>query len=189
MATTIRRIVLVLIGLIIVGGIWYQVRGAGHKSTAAVKPAAQLTTASVGITAGHRFPSLTLPTTDSKTMSIDAVLGRKPLYVNIWASWCPPCQMETPDIIKAQKKYGDKVDFISINATTQDSVANAEAFMKKYGVDYPAALDKNGEALTKLAIVGLPTSFFVDRTGKITDVVVGYILPQQLETNLQKISG
>jgi thiol-disulfide isomerase/thioredoxin len=137
---------------------------------------------------GSTPPNFTLPTYPSgKTVSLASLKG-KPVFINIWASWCPPCKMETPDIVKAHAKYGSKVEFVSINASTQDSLSGMEAFIKHYGIKYPVEMDTQGQFLNSYHIVGFPTSFFINRKGVIVDEVLGAITSQHLNQDLQKIS-
>ncbi|WP_067620432.1 TlpA family protein disulfide reductase [Alicyclobacillus acidiphilus] len=137
---------------------------------------------------GYRMPPFTLTEyPDNKTIDTKDLIG-KPIFINIWASWCPPCQEETPDIVKAYKQYGSKVVFLSVNATSQDNMPDVEQFIKHYGITWPVALDKNGEVLQEYNIVGFPTSFFVNRQGIITDVNVGLITAQNLNDQLQRIT-
>ncbi len=137
---------------------------------------------------GYRAPSFSLPTfPDNKPISLADYQG-KPLFINIWASWCPPCQAETPDLVKAYAKYGDKVQFIGVNLTSQDSLPDVTAFIEKYGIKYPIALDTKGTVAQQYQAVAIPTSFFVNRQGIIVERSVGAISPQVLEADLQKIS-
>ena len=111
------------------------------------------------------------------------------MFINFWASWCPPCQAETPDLIKAYKEFGNKVQFIGVNVTAQDSLANASAFVKHYGIDYPVLLDQSNAIANQFQVSAFPTSFFVNASGTIVLRVEGAVTPQQLTSTLQKIAG
>ncbi len=71
---------------------------------------------------------------------------------------------------------------------SQDSLPDVTAFIQKYGIKYPIALDTKGAVAQQYQTVAIPTSFFVNRQGIIVDRVVGAITPQVLEADLQKIS-
>ena len=145
-------------------------------------------TISVAPMTGHRVPSFSLPSLpDSQPISSADYQG-KAVLINFWASWCPPCQSETPDLVKASAKYGDKVQFIGVNLSSQDSLSDVTAFLKKYGIKYPIVMDTKGNVAQQFQTMAIPTTFFVNRQGIIVDRYVGAITPQVLEEDLQKIS-
>lgn len=141
----------------------------------------------VAAEAGYKVPPFTLPSyPDNQPISLSDFKG-KPLLINFWASWCPPCQEETPDLVKAYAKYGNKVQFISVNLTAKDSLPDIKGFIDKYGIQYPVALDVNGTVTSQYNVVAIPTSIFVNRSGVIVARVTGAIMPQILESDLQRI--
>jgi cytochrome c biogenesis protein CcmG, thiol:disulfide interchange protein DsbE len=175
-----------------VGAAWYGV----HKEKSAVRKMIGQTVVKTSVppTAaipqqGYRMPSITLTSyPNNQTISTADLVG-KPVFINFWASWCPPCKQETPDIVQAYKKYEDKIVFLSINATSEDSTAEMEKFTKDFGMTWPVALDKQGIAMNTYKVIGLPTSFFINRQGIITYIHVGLISRQSLDTHLQEITG
>ncbi|WP_367305545.1 TlpA family protein disulfide reductase, partial [Alicyclobacillus acidocaldarius] len=110
------------------------------------------------------------------------------IFINFWTSWCVYCKLETPDIVQAYKQYGDKVVFLSINVTAQDSMADMEQFVKQYGITWPVALDTKGTVMNEYGIIGFPTSFFVNRQGMIVATNVGAISKENLMAELERIS-
>ncbi|WP_206915819.1 TlpA family protein disulfide reductase [Alicyclobacillus suci] len=137
---------------------------------------------------GYRMPPFTLTEyLDNKIVNTSELVD-KPIFINIWASWCPPCNEETPDIVRAYKQYGSKVVFLSVNATSQDNMTDVEQFIQHYGITWPVALDKTGSVLKEYRVVGFPTSLFVNRQGIITNVNLGLITAQNLNDQLQRIS-
>lgn len=136
---------------------------------------------------GYRVPSFTLttyPGNGSVTVASDV---HKPMLINFWASWCPPCQAEAPDLEQAYKKYGQQVEFVGVNLTVQDSLPAVQNFLSKYGITYTTALDKTGEVASEYKVVAIPTSIFVNRSGVIVDRYTGAIPPQYLDSDLQRI--
>lgn len=143
---------------------------------------------SVAPMTGYRVPPFSLPSfPDSKPISLADYQG-KPVFINFWASWCPPCQAESPDLVKAYAKYGDKVQFIGVDLTSQDALPDVTAFLEKYGIKYPIALDTKGTVAKQYQVLAIPTSIFVNRQGIIVERYVGAITPQVLEGDLQRIS-
>lgn len=137
---------------------------------------------------GYAAPSFSLPDIQTGEPISLAKYQGKPLFINFFASWCPPCNAEAPDIAKAYQQYGDKVTFIGINLTNQDTVAKAETFMKKYGIQYPVLVDKNGQTGSLYKVLAIPTSLFVNKDGLIVARYSGAIPNALLIADLERIS-
>ena len=176
-------ILFVSLALVFAGVIWVT-----NRPTATTNELKSSDTTKVAPQVGSRVPSFTLPSfPDNKPISLADYQG-KPLLINFWASWCPPCQAETPDLVKAYAKYGDKVQFIGVDLASQDTLSDVTAFVNKYGIKYPLALDTKGAAAAQFEAMAIPTSIFVNREGIVVDRIVGGMTPQILEKALQKIS-
>jgi len=94
-----------------------------------------------------------------------------PVVVNVWASWCGPCQAEFGIFASASVRYGRRVAFLGVNAN--DEPQAARAFLGQHPVSYPSYQSAT-PALSGLAIVqGLPTTIFIDRSGKVVSVHSG----------------
>ncbi|QSO52275.1 TlpA family protein disulfide reductase [Alicyclobacillus curvatus] len=136
---------------------------------------------------GYTAPAFTLDElTSASPVSLSQFKG-KPLFINFWASWCPPCQAETPHIVKAYETYGKQVTFISIDITSGDSARNVREFVNKYGIKYPVLLDKNASASSAYNVLAIPTSLFVNRNGIIVARYSGALPAAELRANLQRI--
>jgi len=177
-------ILLVSLAVVFAGVVWVTNRPVPQ--TNELKSSAQ--NISVAPMKGYRVPPFSLPSFQgSKPISLADYQG-KPVFINFWASWCPPCQAENPDMVKAYAKYGDKVQFIGVNLTSQDTLPDVTAFLEKYDIKYPIALDTKGTVAPQYQILGIPTSIFVNRQGIIVGRYEGGITPQILEGDLQRIS-
>lgn len=133
---------------------------------------------------GHMAPSFSLPMLNgTQTVSLQDLLNKKePILLNAWASWCPPCQMETPDLVKMSKQYQGKVQFIGIDMTTQENhLSDAVAFVKKYKIPYTVLKDPQGQFMNAYALQGFPTTFFVSPSGKIINVQFGMMTSTQMK--------
>jgi cytochrome c biogenesis protein CcmG/thiol:disulfide interchange protein DsbE len=96
------------------------------------------------------------------------------VVVNLWASWCPPCRAEMPDLLQAYQAEKDKgVVVLGVNATSQDTEQAAAAFASANRVDFPILLDRQGEVSRLYQLRALPSTFFIDRQGIIRKVVIG----------------
>jgi cytochrome c biogenesis protein CcmG, thiol:disulfide interchange protein DsbE len=106
----------------------------------------------------------------------------KPLVVNMFGSWCPPCNLEAPDLgTFAEQNPGAQVVGIACEDTEKDAVA----FMQKYGLTYPMVLD-DGSLVQEFAITAYPTTIFFDAQGKEVDRLVGAAGLDQFNASLAK---
>ena len=123
-------------------------------------------------------------------MRLSDLRGRV-VVLNIWASWCPPCRAEMPALqVLHEQRAGQGVVVLGINSTVQDSEQAARDFAAEYGLTFPIALDRDGEATRLYQVRALPSTFFIDRQGIIRRVVVGGPLnPSVLETTVLDLLG
>lgn len=105
----------------------------------------------------------------------------KVVFLNFWATWCPPCRQEMPDIQEIYEEYGENADDLVIlsvaNPKTEDNPNNNDKtieevsqFMKDNGYTFPALMDTTGDVLLQYYITAFPTTFMIDREGR----VIGY---------------
>jgi len=101
------------------------------------------------------------------------------VVVNFWASWCVPCRAEAPRLEAASRAYRDRgVAFLGVDV--QDTEPNARAFLKEFGLTYPSGMDVDGSVGNAYGVINLPTTFFLDRDGKIRRRWIGELRDQQL---------
>lgn len=110
----------------------------------------------------------------------------KVVFINFWATWCPPCKREMPDIELIRKRYGDKVAVLAVNATDQDNEGAVRRFVKEYGLTFRVPLDRTGEATEAYQVVFFPTSFFIDGRGIIRAKFEGAISEGMMESAVKK---
>jgi peroxiredoxin len=122
---------------------------------------------------GFLAPEIALRNTSGEIVRLSDLRG-KPVLINFWASWCPPCRSEMPAIQRVYlDRKADGLVVLAVNATNQDSPAAAQDFANQNGLSFPILLDKSGEASSAYQLRSLPTSYFVDPEGIIREVVVG----------------
>ncbi|GAC1639426.1 MAG: TlpA disulfide reductase family protein [Herpetosiphon sp.] len=116
-------------------------------------------------------PPFTLVTSTGMPVTLSDFKGQVVL-LNIWATWCPPCRAEMPTIEATYKQYhGQGFTVLAINI--QESSGTVAAFMTKYGLSFPALLDRDGKVSGTYQAFALPSSFFIDRLGIVRAIYRG----------------
>ena len=126
-------------------------------------------------------PDFQLEALDGGQVRLSDFKGRVVL-VNIWATWCPPCVRETPRLVRIYDRYRDQgFVILGVNTTYQDDRAKVAAFARDQRITYPVLLDTEGAVGQTYASRLMPTSFLIDRDGKIVSVRVGEVDEAQLD--------
>lgn len=116
-------------------------------------------------------PDFSLDTLGGGTFKLADQSG-KPVVVNFWASWCPPCREELPAFEKVYQNDRDK-GLVVVGVNVAESSDVVVKFVAETGLTFPIALDVSGETTALYGIEGMPTTFFVGRDGTIHDMVIG----------------
>ena len=136
---------------------------------------------------GQAMPATEMPKLGGGTISMASLRG-KPLVVNFFASWCPPCNMEAPLLGKAETAWRAKgVTFVGIDVEDQD--AYGLAFLKHYGLEYAAGTDATGSVSRAWGVNGYPETFFIGRDGRIRSVYASAIDAATLDARIAQIAG
>ena len=109
-------------------------------------------------------------------------LGGRPTLVNLWASWCGPCQREMPALQRAYQHYQAKVSFLGVDTT--DERASAEDFLATIGIHYPQVSDTRGDLLHRVGGPGLPVTLVLDANGAVVYSHRGQLKPADLTAAL-----
>lgn len=140
-----------------------------HPSAADVRKA--LGGAPPPLAALHARADRILPGATPRLRAELARLKGHPVVVNAWASWCGPCNVEAPIFQRVALKRGASVAFLGINA--KDNRESARRFQSRYPMTYPSVEDPEGAAYEHLRMGYLPSTAFIDRTGKVRIVHAG----------------
>jgi cytochrome c biogenesis protein CcmG/thiol:disulfide interchange protein DsbE len=146
----------------------------------------------VGI--GSVAPDFTLPSlTGGPSVNLDA-LGKhrgRPVVLNFFASWCTPCQEETPLLARtadAEQAKGSTIQFVGVDVA--DSPADAIPFVKKAGLTYPIGSDADLRVTANLyGLNGEPNTFFIDANGHVVGHVIGALKAAELQSWLPRLAG
>jgi peroxiredoxin len=145
--------------------------------------------ASATLKQGDKFPDFKLQALDGKTKTLkDKQFREKVLVIDVWATWCPPCRKEIPELVKLYTEYKSKgVEVIGV-ATDRDGEEKVKPFAKDYKINYTTLLDTKSElAGNKLKVRAIPTLFIVDKKGVIRYVHVGYTDKATLEKEIKEL--
>jgi thiol-disulfide isomerase/thioredoxin len=117
-----------------------------------------------------------------------ASLRGKVVIVNFWATWCPPCRAEIPDLIALQNKYRDQLVVIGISED-EGPIGEVQAFVAEHKVNYPVVMTTPELRRIFRGVVALPTTFVIDREGKIAQKHVGLLNAAVTELETQVLAG
>jgi peroxiredoxin len=108
---------------------------------------------------------------DGRPIRLDSFRGRV-VWLNFWASWCPPCQAETPVLREISAIYADR-GLVMIGIQVQETVEDGRRYSERYGLTYPIGADVSGEIFHLYNVFALPTQFIIDGDGVIRQVING----------------
>jgi len=143
----------------------------------AILAAAALTL--TGPQVGSPAPDFHLTTLDGKAVSLADYRG-KTLVLNDWATWCPPCRVETPDLVAAAKKFGAKRDVVFLGIDSTEAAPIVRAFVASKSIAYAQAIDGDKAFSTAYDVRAYPTTFVISGDGVLRARYVGNISPQVL---------
>lgn len=136
---------------------------------------------------GYLAPDFTLTDLEGKTVRLSDLRGQ-PVYLNFWATWCPPCREEMPDIQQVFTEKGQQVRFLAVNLTgTEKSVQGVREFLSAGGYTFPVLLDEDNAVAEQYQVRAIPTSIFIDAAGVITYRYSGAMNKEKLEAALDKV--
>ena len=133
---------------------------------------------------GSDAPDFSLPDINGNKVSLSAFNG-KVIILDFFASWCPPCKMEIPDFIALEKAYSDK-GFAMIGVALVSAV-EARGFAGKMGINYPVLVDDGKASEIYGPIRSIPTTFIIDKNGKIVKMYIGYREKAVFESDIKEL--
>lgn len=139
----------------------------------------------LGLTKGKRAPNFTLMNTEGEEVSLYDYAGEKVL-LNFWATWCPPCRAEIPDL---QRFYEEEdIVILGVNLTeTRNEVEDVYPFIEEYEMTFPVLLDEESKVSFLYEIQPIPTNFLINTDGTIHNVAYGALNYGLLKSEFEKM--
>jgi thiol-disulfide isomerase/thioredoxin len=154
--------------------------GDGRFGIVAFSPGANPTDDEPAAQEGRAAPGFVLADLAGAEVSLEAFRGNYVL-LNFWATWCPPCRAETPDLQAFHEAHEGR-GWMVVGVNQQEEAGRARAFLDPFGVTYPQLLDSDGEVSIGYRVGrGLPVTFLIDPAGVIQKVHIGRLTAGQLE--------
>ena len=138
-----------------------------------------------GVRQGSYALDFTLKNLDGEEVSLSDYEG-KVVVINFWATWCPPCRAEIPDLEAAHQTFAEE-GLVILGVNVEDPARAVEPFLAEMGMTYPVVLDETGKVMKDYRTPGLPTSVILDREGVIRARHVGVLTAEQLDNYLQQV--
>jgi len=140
----------------------------------------------VSVAPPKQAPRLIMEDLNGRTIRLSDYKG-KVVLLNFWATWCPPCRAEMPELVSMQREYGSRgLQVIGITYPPEQR-ARVRRFIRRFKVNYPIAL---GTRKTKTLFDGgqdLPMTVVIDREGLIREVIKGILLPDEFEQKIKPL--
>ncbi|ASN05614.1 TlpA family protein disulfide reductase [Virgibacillus necropolis] len=120
-----------------------------------------------GLEVGMQAPNFELETLSGETVKLSDLQGKK-VFINFWATWCPPCKKEMPEMQKFYEQHSDEVEILAVNVTGQENSLKAvRDFSDNFKYTYPILLDKELKVTEEYMAFGLPTTYFIGTDGVV----------------------
>lgn len=130
----------------------------------------------VGTAIGNMAPDFTLQLLNGEEIKLSDLRGKK-VFLNFWATWCPPCQAEMPEI---QKFYQNHKEVAILGVNVRENRGTVAEYLMLNGYHFPVALDKAGDVATEYQVRGIPTTYFLNEEGVIINKYTGPLNYQQI---------
>jgi thiol-disulfide isomerase/thioredoxin len=137
-----------------------------------------------GIEVGTHAPAAVVQTLDGKSADLASYVGKGPVLMEFWATWCPNCRELEPALLAAQKKYAGKVRFVGVAVSVNQSPAKVKAYVAKHGIRHDILFDGSGKATEAYDVPA--TSYVVVLNAKGDVVYTGLGGKQDLDAAIRK---
>lgn len=126
-----------------------------------------------GIPVGRAAPAAAVTTLDGKPANLSQFVGKGPVVLEFWATWCENCQELEPTMKAAQAKYGKQVRFVGVAVSASQTPNRVKLYLQKHGVTWDQVYDTNGAATDAYDVPATSYVVVLDRTGKVVYTGLG----------------
>ena len=139
----------------------------------------------LGIPVGSVAPAAALYKLDGSKVNLSDYYGKQPVLIEFWATWCPNCKALEPALKAAKTKYGDRMKFVGVAVTVNQSIARVKAYMEQYKIPLEMLWDEDGKAVELYEVPATSFIVIVSKEGRI--VYGGLGSDQKLDEAIRKI--
>ena len=124
------------------------------------------------VVVGLNAPEFSLSDPSGKTYTLSELKGSV-VFINFWATWCPPCIEEMPSIQNLYNGFKDRKEFRMVTILYKDDYEKAMAYMKQNNYALPVLIDREGKSAKAYGVTGVPETYIVDKQGVLREKVIG----------------
>jgi thiol-disulfide isomerase/thioredoxin len=136
---------------------------------------------------GHAAPAVTLQLLDGSKVELASLLGKKPIYLKFWATWCVPCREQMPHLEATLRDHGDQLAVYAVDVAIDDPIENVREFVARKHLAVPVAIDTDGSVAEKFHLNVTPQHVLIDRAGVVR--FVGWSVTPELEQAIAAVTG
>lgn len=138
-----------------------------NRAMGALSLCALLAAPASALNLGERAPSFSATTLSGQPVALAEVIGKRPVYLKFWATWCRYCVYELPHAQSLYDAYGEQVLVVMVNVGLNDSEENIRRVYAEAGVNLPTIIDTDGDIVARYGVVGTPNHVLIDAEGKL----------------------
>jgi thiol-disulfide isomerase/thioredoxin len=140
-----------------------------------------------GISVGARAPAVVVNDLDGKPVDLGQWIGRKPVLLEFWATWCSNCEELLPRFREARKLVGDRVEFVAVNVTVNQTPERVRRYLAEHQLPFRVLYDDKGTSTRAYLAPATSYVVIVDRAGRVAYTGIGP--DQQFEPTLRRVAG
>ena len=134
---------------------------------------------------GHRAPSVAFDLLDGTRVDLAALLGRKPIYLKFWATWCVPCREQMPHLMETWRAHRDRLAVFAVDVGINDPIENVRELVAALSLTLPIAIDHDGTVSERFHLNVTPQHVVIDRAGIVRHV--GHAITPELERAIAEV--
>ncbi|HEY7893913.1 MAG TPA: TlpA disulfide reductase family protein [Gemmatimonadaceae bacterium] len=139
----------------------------------------------IGVAVGAAAPAAAVHTLDGKTLNLDQYIGKGPVLLEFWATWCSNCKELEPKLLDMVKKYSPRVTFVDVAVSVNESPERVKLYAQKYHYTHQVVYDTDGNAVSAYNVPATSYVVVINKAGKV--VYTGLGGDQDLETAIKRV--